>query len=37
VDTETVSNDTDDSVTTTSATQKYDEEQVKAYEWALEK
>ena len=37
-DTEAVSNDTDDSVTTTdSATQKYDEEQVKAYEWALEK
>jgi len=36
-DAETVSNDTNDSVTTTSATQKYDEEQVRAYEWALEK
>lgn len=38
-DSTTVSDDTDDSVTTTSdtANQKYDEEQVTAYEWALEK
>ena len=37
-DTETVSNDTNDSVTTTdSAIQKYSEEQVAAYKWAFEK